>query len=239
MHRRRPVDVNEFLRSTPWVQAVPHSVRQRVLDDVYEHSYAVGDVVARKNEAAQSWIGVMEGLLKLSDVHRSGKPIMFTGVPTGDWIGEGTLLKRELRRYDIVSVANTRTANLPASTFRWLLDTCIEFNHIVMARLNERLAQFIGMMEIDRLDDPVARVARAIGALYNPILSPHLDPVLMLSQTELGELVGVSRQTVSSALKRLQQEGLVAVQYGRTVVLQPGLLQHYEERDADVRSPSR
>lgn len=231
MPSRRPVDFSEFLRGTPWVQAVPQSARQRVLEDVYEVRYAAGDVVARKSEPAQSWIGVMEGLLKLSDVHRSGKPIMFTGVPVGDWIGEGTILKRELRRYDIVAVSATRTANLPASTFRWLLDTCIEFNHIVMARLNERLAQFIGTMEIDRMDDPVARVARAIGTLYNPILSPQLDPLLMLSQTELGELIGVSRQTVSSALKRLQQEGLVSVRYGHTMVLKPHLLQHYEERD--------
>jgi CRP-like cAMP-binding protein len=219
--------MQEFLRCTPWVQAVPHSIRQRVLNDVYERTYGVGELVARKSEAATSWIGVMEGLLKLSDVHRSGKPILFTGVPAGDWIGEGTIIKRELRRYDIVSVSDTRTANLPASTFRWLMDSCIEFNHIVVARLNERLAQFICMMEIDRMDDPVARVARAIGALYNPVLSPNLDPVLRLSQTELGELVGVSRQTVNTALKRLQEEGLVAVQYGHTVVIQARRLQRY------------
>lgn len=231
MLNRKPVDIHEFLRRTPWVKAVPSSVRQRVLDDVYERTYAAGELVARKNEAAQSWIGVMDGLLKLSDVHRSGKPILFTGVPAGDWIGEGTIIKRELRRYDIVSVSSTRTANLPASTFRWLMDSCLEFNHIVVDRLNERLAQFICMVEIDRLSDPVARVARAIGALYNPVLSPNLDPILMLSQTELGDLVGVSRQTVNTALKRLQSEGLVTVQYGHTVVLQAGLLQHYGHED--------
>lgn len=231
MKTSRPIDLSEFLRTTSWVQAVPSSARQRVLQDVYEASFSAGEVVARKNETALSWIGVMDGLLKLSDVHRSGKLIMFTGIPAGDWIGEGTILKRELRRYDIVAVSDTRTANLPASTFRWLLDTCIEFNHIVMARLNERLGQFIGMMEIDRMDDPVARVARAIGSLYNPVLSPNLDPILPLSQSELGELIGVSRQTISSSLKRLQSEGLVSMKYGRTVVLKSNALQNYQERD--------
>lgn len=29
---------------------------------------------------------------------------MFTGIPSGGWIGEGTVLKRELRLYDIVAV---------------------------------------------------------------------------------------------------------------------------------------
>lgn len=229
----RPVDLSEFLRSTPWVQAIPSSARQRVLADVYEASYDAGDIVARKSEPALSWIGVIDGLLKLSDVDRSGRLIMFTGIPAGDWIGEGTILKRELRRYDIVAVSNTRTANLPASTFRWLVDTCIEFNHVVLARLNERLAQFIGMMEIDRMQDPVARVARAIGSLYNPVLSPHLDPLLTLSQTELGEMIGLSRQTVGAALKRLQQEGLVSTRYGSTVVHKANALQNYQERNSD------
>ncbi|PZX34269.1 Transcriptional regulator, Crp/Fnr family [Cupriavidus phytorum] len=233
MRNRQKTSARDFLACTPWVEAIPLSARSRIFEDAYEATFLPGEIVARKGEAALSWIGVMEGLLKLSDVRPSGKLIMFAGIPPGDWIGEGTLFKKELRRYDVVSVCQTRTVNLPASTFRWLLDTSIEFTHVVMARLNERLARFIEMMEIDRMDDPVARVARTIGAFYNPILSPSLNPALTLSQSELGELIGVSRQTIGSALKQLQTQGLVHVCYGKTVVLQPHALRDYEEREAE------
>lgn len=222
-----------FLFETAWFQSVPCDARDRVLQDIYERTHLPGEVVARKSEPAASWIGVVEGLLKVSDVHKNGKPIMFTGIPASGWIGEGTILKRELRRYDIVAVSRTRTAHLPSSTFKWLIDTCLDFNHVVMGRLNERVAQFIGMMEIDRIDAPVARVARAIGTLYNPILSPNLAAELPLSQSELGEMIGVSRQTVSSALKHLQNEGLVSMRYGHLVILQVGALQNYAEREGE------
>lgn len=86
---------------------------------------------------------------------------MFTGIPDGGWIGEGAAIRRELRKYDIVAVRHSRGIHIPSPTFRWLLDdTSIEFNHFIVAHLNERLGQYIGMVETDRLTDPVARLAR-------------------------------------------------------------------------------
>jgi hypothetical protein len=41
-------------------------------------------------------------------------------------------------------------------------------------QLNERLGQFIAMVEYDRLLAPDARVARCIAQLYNPLLYPGL-----------------------------------------------------------------
>ncbi|MDR6860388.1 CRP-like cAMP-binding protein [Variovorax guangxiensis] len=140
-------------------------------------------------------MGVAEGLLKISAVYRTGKVVMFTAIPAGSWVGEGSVIKRELRRYDVIVMRPRRAIFLPGSTFRWLMDTSPEFNHILIEHLNERLAQCIAMVEIDRLTDPVARVARAIGTLYNPVLYPELSPLLTMSHTELGELIGMSRQS--------------------------------------------
>jgi CRP/FNR family transcriptional regulator, cyclic AMP receptor protein len=125
----------------------------------------------------------------------------------------------------------SRVMFLPGSTFRWLLDTSLEFSHLIIARLNERLGQYISMVEIDRLSDPVARVARTMATLYNPVLYPHMGALLTLSQTELGELIGMSRQSIGAALKVLEAEGLVSTEYGGVVVLNLPSLIAYEERE--------
>lgn len=101
---------------------------------------------------------------------------------------------------------------------RWLLDTSIEFNHVMLAQVNERLSQYIAMVEIDRLDDPVARVAKSLATLFNPVLYPHMTAAVPPSQTELGELVGLSRQSVSGALKQLDALGYISTEYGGVVV---------------------
>jgi CRP-like cAMP-binding protein len=211
---------------------LPNDVRNRIHADAYMTTHQPEEIVVRKGDRVDSWLGVAEGLLKISAVYRTGKVVMFTGIPKGSWVGEGSVLKRELRRYDIVAMRPSRVIHLPGSTFRWLIDTSLDFNRVIVTRLNERLGQFISMMEIDRLTDPVARVARAIGTLYNPTLNPDLGPQLGLSQTELGELIGISRQSVAAALRQLQSEGLLRAVYGGITVLKLACLQTYQERNS-------
>lgn len=220
----------DVLLETSWLQELPLPARERVLAESHEVTVDAGAFVAARGGPASSWIGVAEGLLKVSAMDRSGKVVMFTPVPEGSWVGEGSVIKRELRRYDIVAMRRTRVIHVAASTVRWLLDTSLEFNHVIVARLNERLGQYIGMMEIDRLTDPVARVARSIATLYNPILYPHMSPMLPLSQTELGEFVGMSRQSVSHALKCLAADGIVSMEYGGVLVKKLAALIAYQER---------
>lgn len=222
--------LRDVLLETSWLQELPFSARERVLAESHEVIVDVGVCVAARGEPASSWIGVADGLLKISAVDRTGKVVMFTPVPEGSWVGEGSVIKHELRRYDIVAMRRTHVIHVPASTLRWLLDTSLEFNRVIVARLNERLGQYIGMMETDRLTDPVARVARSIATLYNPILYPHMSPMLPLSQTELGEFVGMSRQSVSQALKTLATDGLVSMEYGGVLVKKLGSLVAYQER---------
>ena len=88
-----------------------------------------------------------------------------------------------------------------------------------MNQLNERLGQFIAAREIDRINNPDLRVARNLAALVNPVLFPGVGQVLNITQQELGYLVGLSRQRVNMALKRLEQVQWIKVSYGGIHVL--------------------
>ena len=74
-----------------------------------------------------AWIGVAEGLLKISAVYRSGKTVMFMRIPEGSWVGEGSVLKRELRRDDIIAMRASRVICVPGATVRWILSVSFEF----------------------------------------------------------------------------------------------------------------
>jgi CRP/FNR family cyclic AMP-dependent transcriptional regulator len=121
-------------------------------------------------------------------------------------------------------------AGLPADTFHWLLDRSIAFNRFVLRQLNERLGQFIGAREIDRLSDPDSRVARSLGALFHPTLYPGVAGVLRITQQEMGYLVGLSRQRVNEALKTLAGAGLIAIDYGGLRVIDLDGLRAYRTR---------
>lgn len=184
-----------------------------------------GDHICRAGRAVTYWFGLVDGLLKMSNDDRIGPLITFTGIAPGGWFGEGTALKREIYRYNVLALRKSLVAGLPVDTFHWLLDNSIGFNRFVMRQLNERLGQFIAAREIDRITDPDVRVARSVANLFHPSLFPGVGQVLRITQQELAYLVGLSRQRVNEALASLQQAGVIAVEYGGLRVLDLAALQ--------------
>ena len=211
--------LGEMLKASLWSRSLSPEQLRRVEGETLTRQVPAGGFVCRKGEPVEHWIGVVDGLVKMTNLSADGKPTTFTGLPTGGWFGEGSLLKNEPRKYDVVALRNSQVAYMPKTTFSRLLDTSIEFNRFLLIQLNERLGQFIAAREIDRLNSPNARVARSLAALFNPTLYPGVGQVLRITQQELAYLVGLSRQRVNEALAALQARGVIRVEYGGVRVL--------------------
>lgn len=221
--------LNDFLDRCIWAADLSDDQRQRVRQAMFVREYNPGDYVCHKGEMAEHWLGVLEGIVKITTVSPSGKSVTFTGVPTGGWFGEGAALKQEIRKYDVMALRHSRIAFLPRETFQWLLDTSLPFTRFLLTQLNERLGQFIAAVEYERLLDIDSRVARAVSSLFNEHLYPGIGTKLEISQEEIGLLAGISRQRANQALKVLEQQGLVRVDYGEIEVLDLEGLRQYGE----------
>src|SRR5450830_1360572 len=90
--------------NTIWSKALSSTEMQKVCDETKEATISAGAYVCRKGDPVDHWIGVVEGLLKMSSMSPEGKSVTFTGMLSGGWFGEGSLLKNETRRYDVVAL---------------------------------------------------------------------------------------------------------------------------------------
>ena len=207
-------NAEELLRNSLWGQALTEEELTRALAGTVERRFTAGAFICMKGEPVTHWMGIIDGLGKMASHWTSGKTTSLTGISTGAWFGEGSLLKEEPRRYDVMAIRETRVAFMSRATFLWLLDHSIPFNRFMITQLNERLGQFIGMMENERLLNIDTRIARVLAALFNPVLYPGTNPLLQISQEELGYLAGVSRQRANQGLKVLEDAGLVRSEYG-------------------------
>jgi CRP/FNR family cyclic AMP-dependent transcriptional regulator len=216
--RARP-PTQEELAEIPWLKSLTPTERERAVAALVVGDAEAGDHICRFGRPVTYWFGLVDGLLKMSNDDSQGPVITFTGVAPGGWFGEGTVLKHEQYRYNILALRRSRVAGLPVETFDWLLDHSIGFNRFVMHQLNERLGQFIAAREIDRLNSPDLRVARNLASLFHPLLSPNVGGVLRITQQELAYLVGLSRQRVNEALTTLAAKGWIRVEYGGLRVL--------------------
>ena len=219
LHQRRRSPTTQELDGIPWLRLLSDTEREHTLPRIVVGDAQTGNAVCRIGRDPTYWFGVVEGLLKMNIDTDKGDSLTFTGVSRGGWFGEGTALKREPYRYNVNALRPSVVAGLPIDSFHTLLAGSIGFNRFIMNQLNERLGQFIAAREIDRINNPDLRVARNLAALVNPVLFPGVGEVLDITQQELGYLVGLSRQRVNVALKRLEEAQWIRVSYGGIRVL--------------------
>lgn len=221
--------MRERLLDAPWARGLTGLQLARVDRETQVVHFAAGSVVCREGIAAVHWVGVLDGMVKVDTVTPDGRSTTFIGVSTGGWLGEGSLLKREIRRYEVVTLRDSWVALMPLQTFDWLHETSLGFNHFLVRQLNARLGQFVALVQTGRNQSTTAQVALCLAQLLDPTLCSATSNVLRISQEEVARLCGLSRQIANRALHALQEAGLVRVQYGAIEVLNVDGLQDYRK----------
>ena len=94
---------------------------------IVEKSYAASEHIFMRGDSFDYWTGVVTGLARMSIVTKDGKAASFAGLTAGAWFGEGSVLKNEPRRYDVVVLRDTRLALMDRSTFFWLFENSVAF----------------------------------------------------------------------------------------------------------------
>jgi CRP/FNR family transcriptional regulator, cyclic AMP receptor protein len=201
-----------------WADELNEQELDRALRGITEKHFAKGSYVCHRDDRLDHWTGVVDGLVKISAISAGGKAMTFAGVGAGGWFGEGSVLKNEPRRYDVVALRDTRLAMMNRATFIWLYENSAGFTRYLVRQLNERMGQFIATIEYDRILEPKARVARNLSWFFNRVLYPGAGSSIEISQEELGLLAGVSRPVVSRSLQALEEEGLLKVEHSRITV---------------------
>lgn len=211
--------IDSLLAGSAWFPALHAAAQARVRDDMQEVAVQAGASLCRMGDQPLHWYGAIDGLLKWCVTAADGRSVTLGGLSTGSWFGEGTLLRAVPRTADIVALRPSRVALMPVQTFEWLHATERAFDHFLLRQINERMHWFLGNFAAHHLLDTDTQVARALVGLFHPWLHPGSDPHLAVSQEEIANLSGLSRQRCNAALRRLAEAGLIQVGYGGITVV--------------------
>ena len=212
----------------PWAVGLDSDLLAQVNRALIFRRYASGNSVCQMGAESDYWYGVVEGLVKVCSVTSSGHELSSIGIAAGGWFGEGTLLKNERRRYEVVAVRDSLMVMMPKDVFLALIDKSTAFSRWILQQLNERLSQFIALLANDRVSPPDARVARTLAWMFNPYLYPGMATDVPLKQSEIAHLAHLSRARTNEALGHLEAAGLIRVGYGHVNVLDLAGLRSYE-----------
>ena len=211
-----------FIAAQPWFAGLPAAMQERLREEVFAEQADKGAVMMPAGSAVRGWHAVLSGLVMLQSPTSQGRSSAFIGVPDGEWFGEGSAMKPEPRRYHVVALRPTTLLCLPLPLFATLRDTSLAFNQFLVLHLNMRLGQAMTIIEAGRTQSTEHRVA-----LYLSRLFLRSTRRLNLTQEELGQLVGLSRQTVNKVLRSLEGMGIVSLDFGRVAIVDDEALNAY------------
>ena len=211
-----------FISAQPWFASVPAALQERLRDEVFAVQGDKGAVMMPAGSAVEGWHAVLSGLVMLQSPASKGRASAFIGVPDGEWFGEGSAMKPEPRKYNVVALRPTTLLCLPLPLFATLRESSLAFNQFLVQHLNMRLGQAMTIIEAGRTQSPEHRVA-----LYLSRLFWRSTRRLNLTQDELGQLVGLSRQTVNRVLRTLEELGIVSLDFGKVAIVDDEALNAY------------
>jgi CRP/FNR family cyclic AMP-dependent transcriptional regulator len=160
---------------------------------------------------------LLAGTVKIYISRADGREVILAFLGPGDTVGEMSLVDSAGRSANVVSTEPSRLVWMDRASFQASLRAMAPLaNNLV--RLLARRLRFANeqIQALCTLDVP-GRVARQILALADrygqpqPGASDQVKIPLRLTQSDLGEVVGASRERVNQAIVLFKQQGYIAV----------------------------
>jgi CRP-like cAMP-binding protein len=186
------------------------------------------ELLRKGDEVAEIYV-VAEGRLKAFVTSREGDDVAFSIMGPGEVIGEVALLAGGRRTGTVVAMEPCEILVLDRRDFLQTLRSRPEVAIRLLEVLAVRLERLTSMLEDVQFLNLPARLAKKLLALaeqYGRESDEGLRIELRLSQTELGDLIATSRESVNKQLRAWTEAGLVSMRRGIVT------LHHPEELEA-------
>jgi len=202
------------------LQSLPDPDAKLLLRAGRTNTYARRDLLVQEGDVADSFHIVLDGHAAVQVTTPSGESAIVNVLGPDSHFGEVSLLGRvdPLRTASIVALEPVRTLSIPATVFRDLRERNPRLEQLVTTILARRVDELSAQLVEAMYDSLERRVVRRLSALAVTYATSSPEVTIPLTQDELSQLVGGARPSVNQVLRRLVDEGLLAVSRGRIIV---------------------
>lgn len=185
------------------------------------------ETILRQGDDGDALVLLLEGVVRVSMVTSNGREIILDYAEPGALLGEIALLDREPRTASTISLWKGRVLRLSRAAFESLIERHPKMALKVMRDMARRLRQTDTTIENDRAFATGPRLARFLKRLTE---SEHGRKLAGdLSQSELGNFVGISRENINRQLSVWAGEGVIELCQGRIRILDSDYLAQIAE----------
>ncbi len=183
-------------------------------------SFSSGELLCREGDTGSSILVILSGYVKLTKIAVSGRETMLELRGPGEVLGEMSVVDGAPQSANAIAIDEVEVLAVDAARFDALRYERAGVANALLAVVVGRLRQASGRQLELGTDDVISRVCRRLVELASSHGEPSPDGVLVraLSQQDLADWAGVSRDGVVRAFHELREAGLVESGRGRVLI---------------------
>ncbi len=223
-------DVVELLRRVPLFSELSDPELERIGQVAIPRSFPNDTRVFHEGDPGDACFIVRTGSCRVTREHPDGRAITLANLGPGAIFGELAMLDGEARSASVEATEDTDLLALPASDMRALIREHPGMAEKLVVALTRRLREANERIARQSFQTVPSRVA---GVLDQLLAEDRVAPTvrdgvtIRLRQSDLAQLAGTSRESVSRFLATLERAGVVQVGRGRVTILEPERLGSY------------
>jgi CRP/FNR family cyclic AMP-dependent transcriptional regulator len=217
-------ELNAFLAEVPLFKGVPERALEIAAGVVQTRTFDAESVIFQEGDKGEALYILKEGLVKLSKVDLEGHEKTLAILRPPEFFGEMALLGESSRSATAVTLKKARLLVLYQDDFQRLMASYPRIGLNVTTTLAQRLRGMDDEAQILSYKDAQGRVSYVLLRLYRNGLIEFNDAgkgVIRLTHQELASLAGTSRETVTRALRALENEGVITTRPKEVVLQDP------------------
>ena len=208
-----------LLQHSPLFRGLPATVLERIAKAAGQRSFRSSEVVFSQGDPGDALYAVVTGRVRISTGAPDGREIFLNIMEPGDTFGEIALLDGGARTATATAIAHSELVSIRREHFRALLEQEPKVAFELLRLCGQRLRWTSGLLEDTALLDAPARLAKRLLILAELHGKRSKDGVtLRLSQEELANFLGITRQAVNQQLQAWKGQGWVGLARGVIVV---------------------
>ncbi|WP_164002167.1 Crp/Fnr family transcriptional regulator [Pyxidicoccus caerfyrddinensis] len=194
--------------------------------------YAKGEVIFHQGDVGTALYVIRKGEVAIRLSSPDGKEVILALLDRGDFFGELALLDGEPRSTDAVAREETDLLSIQREDFRVFLNARPKVALGLLANLSRLVRHVTQLVHDTTFLDARARLVRVLLELARNQGQQGSEGVVIpqkLTQTELANLCGLTRESTNKWLRFYVREGLLAYEGGRITLVHPARLSREAE----------
>jgi CRP/FNR family cyclic AMP-dependent transcriptional regulator len=181
-------------------------------------SYPAHAVLISEGDASDSLFIILSGRVKVYASNVEGREVVITTHGPGEYVGE-LALDGGVRSASVMTLEATTCSVVSGANLRDFIAAYPDFASHLIRKLIRRVRHATDSVKSLALDDVYGRVVRLLAELSDPAEDGHRQVRERLTQQDVADRVGASREMVSRIFKDLTTGGYLSIASGRITLL--------------------